>query len=48
LPSLVISDADCDDVLEAFAAVLAESERVPGAVWSLGKDLIANALRASA
>jgi ornithine--oxo-acid transaminase len=48
LPSLVISEADCDDVLEAFAAVLAESERVPGAVWSLGKDLIANALRASA
>jgi ornithine--oxo-acid transaminase len=48
LPSLVISDADCDDVLEAFAAVLAESERVPGAVWSLGKDLIANALRAVA
>ena len=48
LPSLVISDADCDDVLEAFAAVLAESERVPGAVWSLGKDLIANALRPSA
>jgi ornithine--oxo-acid transaminase len=48
LPSLVISDADCDDILKAFAAVLAESERVPGAVWSLGKALIGNALRASA
>ena len=31
LPSLVISDADCDDILKAFAAVLAESERVPDA-----------------
>jgi len=48
LPSLIISDADCDDILKAFAAVLAESERVPGAVWSLGKALIGNALRASA
>ena len=48
LPSLVISDADCDDILKAFAAVLAESERVPDAVWSLSKALIGNALRASA
>jgi acetylornithine/succinyldiaminopimelate/putrescine aminotransferase len=48
LPALVISDADCDAILKAFAAVLAESERVPGAVWALGKALVGNALRASA
>jgi ornithine--oxo-acid transaminase len=48
LPSLVISGADCEAILKAFAAVLAESERVPGAVWSLGKALVGNALRANA
>jgi 4-aminobutyrate aminotransferase-like enzyme len=48
LPSLVISDADCEATLNAFAAVLADSERVPGAVWSLGKALVGNALRANA
>ena len=48
LPPLVISDADCQTILNAFTAVLADSERVPGAVWSLGKALVGNALRVSA
>ena len=30
----------------AFAAVIADAHRVPGAVWSLGKTLVDNAVRA--
>lgn len=48
LPALVISDADCDWILRAFDSVIADSERVPGAIWSLGKTLVGHAIRASA
>jgi ornithine--oxo-acid transaminase len=48
LPSLVLSDADCDRIETAFDAVIAGSHRVPGAVWSLGKTLVDHALRARA
>ena len=48
LPPLVISDADCDWILGAFSAVIADSQRVPGAVWSLGKTLAGHAIRVSA
>jgi ornithine--oxo-acid transaminase len=48
LPALVISEADCDWILRAFDSVIADSERVPGAVWSLGKTLVGHAIRASA
>jgi ornithine--oxo-acid transaminase len=46
LPSLTISDSDCDWIINAFDAVVAASHRVPGAVWTLGKTLIANSVRA--
>jgi ornithine--oxo-acid transaminase len=48
LPPLVISDSDCDWILDAFSSVIADSERVPGAVWSLGKALVGHAMQASA
>jgi ornithine--oxo-acid transaminase len=48
LPPLVISDADCEWILSAFSAVIADSQRVPGAVWSLGKTLAGHAIRVSA
>ena len=41
LPSLVLTDADCDWIERAFDSVIADSHRVPGAVWSLGKTLAA-------
>jgi ornithine--oxo-acid transaminase len=47
LPSFVISDADCDWILNAFDSVIADSHRVPGAIWSLGKTLAGHAMRAS-
>lgn len=48
LPPFVISDADCDHIVRAFDAVVADSERVPGAIWSLGKALVGNTARVSA
>jgi ornithine--oxo-acid transaminase len=48
LPALVINDEDCDHILRAFDNVIADSHRVPGAVWSLGKTLVDHAMRARA
>jgi ornithine--oxo-acid transaminase len=48
LPALIISEEDCDWIERAFEAVVADSHRVPGAVWSLGKTLVDNAMRAHA
>jgi ornithine--oxo-acid transaminase len=45
LPPLMISDEDCKWVEDAFDAVVSGAHRVPGAVWSLGKTLIDNAVR---
>ena len=48
LPPLVISDSDCDWTVNALNSVIADCERVPGAVWSLGKTLVSNAMRGGA
>jgi ornithine--oxo-acid transaminase len=46
LPSLTISDADCDWIESSFAAVIADAHRAPSAVWSLGKTLAEHAIKA--
>jgi ornithine--oxo-acid transaminase len=46
IPPLVLTDADCDWILNSFDAVIAASHRVPGAAWSLGKTLVGHAMRA--
>ncbi len=48
LPSLTITEADCKWIENAFDAVIAASHQTPGAIWSLGKTLIDNAVRKSA
>lgn len=48
LPSLIISDADCDWIERSFERVIADAHRVPGAVWSLGRTLLGNAVRSRA
>jgi len=48
LPPLTISDADCDWIERAFESVVSDAHRVPGAVWTLGKTLVENAVRARA
>ena len=48
LPSLTITDEDCKWIVSAFDSVIAASHQVPGAIWSLGKTLVENAVRKSA
>ena len=48
LPPLVITDEDCSWIEKAFDTVIVSSHRVPGAIWSLGKTLVDNAVRKSA
>ena len=48
LPSLVITELDCEWIERAFAAVIADAHRVPGAAWSLGRALMGQALKARA
>jgi ornithine--oxo-acid transaminase len=48
LPALVISDDDCEWIVKAFDTVIANSHRVPGAAWSLGKTLVEHTMRARA
>ncbi|MFN3350402.1 aspartate aminotransferase family protein [Pseudorhodoplanes sp.] len=46
LPPYVITGDDCAWIETAFDKVIADSHRVPGAIWSLGKTLIENAMAA--
>jgi ornithine--oxo-acid transaminase len=48
LPPLVIDDEDCTWIKHSFDAVIADSHRVPGAAWSLGKTLAGHAMKAKA
>lgn len=48
LPSLTVNDDDCKWIERSFETVIAGAHQVPGAIWSLGKTLIDNAVRKSA
>ncbi|HEX7566394.1 MAG TPA: aminobacteriohopanetriol synthase HpnO, partial [Bradyrhizobium sp.] len=48
LPPLTITQEDCNWIETAFDTVIADSHKVPGAIWSLGKTLVDNAVRKSA
>src|SRR5258707_1298912 len=48
LPPLMITEEDCNWIETAFDSVIASSQKVPGAIWSLGKTLVDNAVRKSA
>jgi ornithine--oxo-acid transaminase len=48
LPPLTITEEDCHWIATAFDSVIAASHKVPGAIWSLGKTLVDNAVRKSA
>ncbi|WP_046867901.1 aspartate aminotransferase family protein [Microvirga massiliensis] len=45
LPPLTISDQDCEWIEHSFDTVIADSHRVPGSVWSLGKTLADHAVK---
>ena len=48
LPPLTITEEDCNWIETAFDNVIASSHKVPGAIWSLGKTLVDNAVRKTA
>ena len=48
LPGLIITDDDCDWIEHSFNQVIADSHQVPGAIWSLGRTLAAQARKARA
>lgn len=48
LPPLVLSEGDCDWIVRAFRDVATDCERVPGAIWDLGRTLAGHALKARA
>lgn len=48
LPPLTITEEDCDQIETAFDSVIAAAHRMPGAAWSLGKNLIEHAMKARA
>ncbi|WP_027583661.1 aminobacteriohopanetriol synthase HpnO [Bradyrhizobium sp. Ai1a-2] len=48
LPPLILTEDDCTWIEKAFDTVIAGSHKVPGAIWSLGKTLVDNAVRKSA
>jgi ornithine--oxo-acid transaminase len=48
LPPLTITDGDCNWIERAFDTVISDSHKVPGAIWSLGKTLVDNAIRKTA
>ena len=48
LPPLTITDDDCKWIQNSFDRVIAGAHKVPGAIWSLGKTLVDNAVRKSA
>jgi ornithine--oxo-acid transaminase len=45
LPPLIISNQDCEWIERSFEVVVADSHRVPGSVWSLGKTLAEHAVQ---
>ena len=48
LPPLTITEEDCDWIENAFDDVIAATHRMPGAAWSLGKNLVEHAVKARA
>ncbi len=45
LPSLNLTDRDCNTILNAFDHTIAETHKVPGSIWNLGKTLAGHALK---
>ena len=48
LPPLTVTEDDVKWITDSFRTVIADSHKVPGAIWSLGKTLVDNAVRKSA
>jgi len=45
LPPLNLNDMDCRKILAAFDHTIAETHKVPGSIWNLGKTLAGHAIK---
>ncbi|MBX3639073.1 MAG: aspartate aminotransferase family protein [Nitrosomonas sp.] len=45
LPPLNLTDKDCQNILAAFDHTIAETHKVPGSIWNLGKTLAGHAIK---
>jgi ornithine--oxo-acid transaminase len=45
LPPLNLTDKDCRKILAAFEHTIAETHKVPGSIWNLGKTLAGHAIK---
>ncbi|MCB1949120.1 MAG: aspartate aminotransferase family protein [Burkholderiales bacterium] len=45
LPPLNLTDKDCNKIVEAFRQTIAETHKVPGSIWNLGKTLAGHTLK---
>jgi ornithine--oxo-acid transaminase len=45
LPPLNLTDKDCQNILAAFEHTIAETHKVPGSIWNLGKTLAGHAIK---
>jgi ornithine--oxo-acid transaminase len=45
LPPLNLNDMDCRKILAAFEHTIAETHKVPGSIWNLGKTLAGHAIK---
>lgn len=48
IPPLILTDSDCQWIVEAVNDVVADAHRVPGAAWDFGKTLATQAVRSKA
>jgi ornithine--oxo-acid transaminase len=45
IPPITLSEQDIEDTANAFAQVVAQAHRFPGAIWDLGKTLAVHSIR---
>jgi ornithine--oxo-acid transaminase len=45
LPPLVLTQKDRDHIVNSFDKVIAETHKIPGSIWDLGKNLASHALK---
>ena len=48
LPPLILTQQDCDRVVQALTETIADTHQVPGSIWELGKNLASHALKSKA
>ena len=45
LPPLNLTQKDCNWIVNSFDHAIADTHKVPGSIWSLGKNLASHAIK---